>query len=214
MIIERILFIKSQLDTAAQLFEKIGATLTPAIGNTADEMITSLRQGGKLLICGNGGSAADAQHFAAEMVVRLSRNRGALPAIALSTDTSILTAISNDFSFDMIFRRQVEALGRTGDALIVLSTSGNSKNVLQAVLAAKEIGLRTIGLLGKGGGEIAKVANEALIVPGNDAQHVQEAHIAIIHIWCALIEDALFPPSDPTVRTNPKEAPSPNGSTF
>ncbi|MBN2356231.1 D-sedoheptulose 7-phosphate isomerase [candidate division KSB1 bacterium] len=190
---ERIAYIHSQLSETIDLLREIDTNLKKSILRIADVFGTCLSRGGKVLICGNGGSAADAQHFAAELVGRLSRNRQPFAALALTTDTSILTALSNDFSFDLIFQRQLEALGLAGDVLMGISTSGNSKNVIQAILAAKEKGITTVGLTGKGGGELANVADEILIVPHDNAQHIQEAHVAIMHIWCALIEAALLP---------------------
>lgn len=185
--------IEDQLRESARIKEEIRERYAQTILHTAELMINCYKSGGKLLICGNGGSAADSQHFAAEMIGRLKRNRGALPAIALTTDSSILTALANDFSFDVIFRKQVEALGRRGDVLIGLSTSGNSMNVMQAMEAAKIKGLHTIALVGKDGGTLAAAADHAIVIPSNVSQRIQEGHITIIHIWCDLIEDAMFP---------------------
>jgi len=185
--------IEDQLRESARIKEEIRERYAQTILHTAELMINCYKSGGKLLICGNGGSAADSQHFAAEMIGRLKRNRGALPAIALTTDSSILTALANDFSFDVIFRKQVEALGRRGDVLIGLSTSGNSMNVMQAMEAAKIKGLHTIALVGKDGGTLAAAADHAIVIPSNMSQRIQEGHITIIHIWCDLIEDAMFP---------------------
>jgi D-sedoheptulose 7-phosphate isomerase len=141
---------------------------------------------------GNGGSAADAQHFVAEIVGRFKLERRGLPAIALSTDTSILTAIGNDYGFDKVFSRQVEALASPGDLVIGISTSGNSPNVLLALQLARQAGCSTVGLLGKDGGSIKDVCDLALVVPTNDTPRVQEGHITIIHIVCDLLEKALF----------------------
>lgn len=141
---------------------------------------------------GNGGSAADAQHFVAEIVGRFKMERRGLPALALSTDTSILTAIGNDYGFDRVFSRQVEALASPGDLVIGISTSGNSPNVLLALQLARETGCRSVGLLGKDGGSIKDVCDLALIVPTNDTPRVQEAHITMIHIVCDLLEKTLF----------------------
>jgi D-sedoheptulose 7-phosphate isomerase len=141
---------------------------------------------------GNGGSAADAQHFAAEMVGRFLMERKALPAIALTTDTSILTAVGNDYGFDEIFTRQVEALANPGDILIGISTSGNSLNVKRALEAGKHIGVKTIGLLGRNGGEIGPIVDSNLTVPSFETPRIQEAHLIIIHILCDLIEKGLF----------------------
>ena len=148
--------------------------------------------GGKILFCGNGGSAADAQHLAAELVVKLQNDRRPLPALALTTDTSVLTAAGNDYGFRDIFARQVLALGAKNDALVGISTSGKSENVLAALAAAKRQGMCTIGLLGKDGGTIAQQADHAIVVPEDDTQRIQECHILIGHIWMELIEHELF----------------------
>ncbi|MEW5994227.1 MAG: SIS domain-containing protein [Candidatus Zixiibacteriota bacterium] len=150
--------------------------------------------GGKILIAGNGGSAADASHFAAEMVIRLTgeRNRQALPAIALCTDPAVLTAGSNDLGFEHVFSRQVEALGQKGDMLIVISTSGNSQNLINAVRTARDRGLLTMGLLGRGGGKLAGLVERSLVVPHASVQRIQEEHIFIIHLLVELVEGDLF----------------------
>lgn len=165
------------------------------LAEAAARCSAALRAGGKLLLCGNGGSAADCQHLAAELVGGLThdRPRPALAAIALTTDTSLLTACANDFGFERVFERQVEALGRRGDVLIGISTSGNSANVLRALERARALGLTTILLTGEDGGAALPLADIAVRVPSRDTQHVQEAHIAAGHILCLLIEQALFP---------------------
>jgi D-sedoheptulose 7-phosphate isomerase len=155
-------------------------------------MIDALQAGHKILIMGNGGSAADAQHFAAEMVGRFLLERKALPAIALTTDTSILTAVGNDYGFDDVFKRQVEALALPGDVLIGLSTSGNSKNVKRALEVGKDVGAITIGLLGRDGGEIGSISDFNLTVPSTETPRIQEAHLVMIHILCDLVEKGLF----------------------
>lgn len=152
----------------------------------------SMKAGGKLLVAGNGGSAADAQHLVAEFVGRLVVNRPALRAIALTTDTSILTAVANDFSFDHVIERQVEALGAAGDIFLGISTSGNSKNILKAVHLAKKMGLTTVGFSGKDGGEIARICDLNVIVPSTATMNIQEAHLAIEHIFCMLVELCYF----------------------
>jgi D-sedoheptulose 7-phosphate isomerase len=157
--------------------------------------IDTFRSGGKLLIFGNGGSAADAQHVAAEFVNRFKINRKPLPAIALTTDTSILTSIGNDFSFDLIFVKQIEALGKPGDLALGISTSGNSPNVLMAIEKAKEMNLRTVALTGGSagpGGEIGKVADLVLNVPTDNTPHIQEAHLWVEHMLCELVEKEMF----------------------
>jgi D-sedoheptulose 7-phosphate isomerase len=151
----------------------------------------SLRSGGKLLFFGNGGSAADAQHLAAEFVGRFVIERDALPAIALTTDSSILTAVGNDYGFDQVFSRQVQALGQVGDVAVGISTSGNSPNVLTAIQLARKQGLKTIGLAGKDGGFLAKCVDISITVASTNAARVQECHITIGHILCELVESEL-----------------------
>lgn len=155
-------------------------------------LIESLRQGGKILWCGNGGSAADAQHLAAEIVGRFQRNRRALPSIALTTDTSILTAVANDFGFTSVFQRQVEALCSPKDVLVAISTSGNSPNICAAVGAAKAIGATTVVFTGKDGGSLAGLADLTLYVSSSETARVQEVHILCGHILCDWIETAIF----------------------
>ena len=147
-----------------------------------------LIDGNKILICGNGGSAADAQHFAAEIVGRFKLERKGFPAVALTTDTSILTAIGNDYGFDKIFERQVEALGKEGDVLIGISTSGSSENVINAVNKAKEMGIHTVGLLGKDGGKLKNIVDFALTVDSNNTARIQECHLTIYHVICEEVE--------------------------
>lgn len=187
-------FIRQHLETSAAVKRAAIAACTPAITVAAELLIASFRNGGKVLLCGNGGSAADCQHIAAEFVSALNhdRPRAALGAIALTTDTSFLTANANDFGFEMVFERQVEALGRRGDVLIGITTSGNSANVLRALERAKRDGLATVVLTGESGGKAAALADVAVKVPSADTQHVQETHIAVGHILCALVERALF----------------------
>ncbi len=165
---------------------------TPEILAAGHKLVSVMTNGGKILFCGNGGSAADAQHLAAELVVKLQNDRRPLPALALTTDTSVLTAIGNDYGFRAIFARQVLALGAKNDALVAISTSGKSENVLAAVAAAKSLGLCTLGLLGKDGGPIAQQVDHAIIVPEYDTQRIQECHLLIGHIWMELIEHELF----------------------
>jgi phosphoheptose isomerase len=159
----------------------------------ADIIAEAMRAGRKLLLCGNGGSAADCQHIAAEFVNRLSKTmeRRALPALALTTDTSFLTAYANDYEFDGVFARQIEALGQPGDVLLGISTSGASKNVARAVHAARQCGMKTIGLLGDGG-ELADEVDCAIVIPDRDTQHVQEAMLPFEHLMCQMVEQALF----------------------
>ena len=154
----------------------------------ADDMAERLKRGCRILICGNGGSAADAQHLAAELSGRYVKERRALAGIALTTDTSALTAIGNDYGFDQVFSRQVEALGRPGDLLVGISTSGNSGNVIQAVAAAKDLGLRTLGLLGRDGGQLRELVDDALVVPSPVTARIQEIHMMTYHFWCEAID--------------------------
>jgi D-sedoheptulose 7-phosphate isomerase len=167
------------------------ANCTEEIEAAGDLLINTLKQGGKVLLCGNGGSAADCQHIAAEFVVRYEKKRQAMAALALTTDSSILTAHANDFDFETVFSRQVEALGNEKDCLIAISTSGKSKNILRAVEAAKFKGMMVIGLTGCEGGELGKQATVSVIVPSAVTARIQEAHILIGHWWCGAIEEAL-----------------------
>jgi D-sedoheptulose 7-phosphate isomerase len=169
------------------------AHATNDVARAAGMIIEALHAGGKLLIFGNGGSAADAQHIAAELAFRMGRDRAALAAVALTTDTSLLTAIGNDRSFDQVFGRQIQALGRRGDLALALSTSGNSPNVVEGVMEARRLGIATIGLLGHDGGKLASLVDLALIVRHSDTPRVQEVHITVGHIICQLVEDALCP---------------------
>jgi D-sedoheptulose 7-phosphate isomerase len=155
----------------------------------------SFRAGGRLYLCGNGGSAADCQHMAAELVSRLTRefDRPGLPAVALTTDTSFLTAYSNDLGFEGVFERQIQALGRSGDTLLAISTSGASVNVRRAVVAARALGMRTIALTGSGG-RLGDLADLTITIPSSRTQQVQESHLAVEHILCDLVEQALFGP--------------------
>lgn len=184
--------ITAQLTEHREVVAKIERELTPAIAEMVILLVDTFKRGGKLLVMGNGGSAADAQHFVAEIVGRFKMERKGLPAVALSTDTSILTAIGNDYGFDKVFSRQIEALACSGDLVVGISTSGNSPNVQLALELARQKGCRTIGLLGKDGGSIKRVCQLALIVPTDDTPRVQEGHITIIHIVCDLLEKNLF----------------------
>lgn len=163
-------------------------------------LIDAVRAGRKILLFGNGGSAADAQHLAAELVNRYQMERPAIAAIALSTDTSILTSISNDTTFEDVFSRQIEALGREGDVAIAITTSGRSANIIRAVRTARERGLQTIGLLGKDGGVVKDLVDVPIIVPSPSTARIQEVHITIGHIWCDLIEQSLGPFTTPSSR--------------
>ncbi len=184
--------IQRQLQAHQQVMTLIERELSVQIAEMTALLTEAFRNGKKLLVMGNGGSAADSQHFVAEIVGRFKLERPALPAVALSTDTSILTAIGNDYGFDSIFSRQVEALATAGDVVVGISTSGNSPNVKKALELARQRGCHTVGLLGKDGGSIKPVCDLALVVPTNDTPRVQEGHITIIHIVCDLVEKGLF----------------------
>ena len=173
--------------------QKLLSECVPTIEKIGDILAEALRSGHKILFCGNGGSAADAQHLAAELVGRFCQERQALPAIALTTDTSILTCLGNDYGYDKVFSRQVEALGRPGDVLVGITTSGNSANVLEAVRSAHTKGMITIALTGRNGGKVSRLVHASLIVPSSNTQRIQESHITVGHILCSLIEEALFP---------------------
>jgi D-sedoheptulose 7-phosphate isomerase len=171
--------------------EKISDTLVTIAQLTARAM----QSGRKLLVAGNGGSAADAQHLVAEFVVRLTDNRPALRAIALTTDSSILTACANDFGFDQIFARQIEALGAPGDLFLGISTSGNSPNILNALERARKTGLTTIGFSGNGGGKMRDLCDHNIIIPSTVTMNIQESHLALEHILCMLVECFYFNPN-------------------
>ena len=186
--------VQEQLEESAAVKRAMARHLAESIAATGLALAQVIRSGGKILFCGNGGSAADAQHLAAELVSRLRLERTALPALALTTNTSFLTAQSNDYSFESVFARQVEALGRRGDALIGISTSGNSANVLAAFRTARNRGLLTVGLTGKDGGAMPPLCDHCLMVPSQDTQRIQEGHIAMGHILCDIIERDLYEP--------------------
>ena len=162
--------------------------IMPEVASAGLRVRTALEKGRKILICGNGGSAADSQHMAAEFVGRFVKERQSLPALALTVDTSLLTAVGNDYGFDYVFSRQVEGLGQEGDVLIAISTSGNSANVVRAVKTAKEKGLFVIGMTGENGGVLAKESDLCLAVPSQVTARIQEMHIMIIHMICEIAE--------------------------
>lgn len=169
------------------------AALVATVARVATLCCSALARGGRVFLAGNGGSAADAQHIASELVGRLDRDRPALAAVALTTDTSALTAISNDYGFTQIFARQLRALARTGDVFIALSTSGRSPNVIEAARTARDLGLRVVGLTGQSGGPLAEHCDLCLRVPSLETARIQEAHITLGHILCGLIQDRLLP---------------------
>jgi D-sedoheptulose 7-phosphate isomerase len=181
------------IDTMTKVLhdDAIHAAVVEAGRITADAM----KQGRKLLVCGNGGSAADAQHLVAEFVSRLTVDRPALRAIALTTDTSILTAVGNDYSYDNVFERQVEALGLPGDVLLAISTSGNSKNCIKALKLARTLGIHTIAYTGNKGGLMASLADINVIIPSSTTMNIQESHLALEHIYCMIVERFYFGPN-------------------
>ena len=184
--------IKSALKDSIKVQEELLASQVDAIERIASLIIDAVRSGGKLLVFGNGGSAADSQHIAAELVARFKRERPSIPAIALPANMSTITALANDYGYDVSFKRQVEGLGRRGDVAMGISTSGNAVNVLEALKLAKEMGLKIVTMTGKDGGKISALADAALKAPSRDTPRIQEAHITAAHIICGLIEDGLY----------------------
>lgn len=180
-------FLMHELQAHTVMFAQL-QSLFPNVIAVANELRATIQRGGKILIMGNGGSAADSQHIAAEIVGRYKKERRGLPAIALTTDTSIITCIGNDYSYDYIFARQIEALCRPEDTVIGISTSGNSQNVVNAIIEANAIGAMTIGLTGGTGGKLQELCKFNLIMPSNDTPRIQEAHIFIGHSLCDMIE--------------------------
>ena len=187
--------VRAYFHEMSDLARRTADACTDDIVDAAELLVNALLDGGKILLCGNGGSAADSQHLAAEFVgtLTIGNRRPAIPAIALTTDTSILTAIANDFGFEGVFARQVEALGRPGDVLIGMSTSGNSEDVVRAVEQAAVQSLRTIALTGGSGGRLAPMADVAIRVPSTETSHIQECHITIGQLLAFMVEEALYP---------------------
>ena len=180
--------VQKDIVESIELKKRVLEALPSKIQSIGEQLQSVLHNGNKILIAGNGGSAADSQHFAAELVGRYKKERKALAAIALSTDTSIITAWSNDYSFDTIYERQIEALGKKGDVFFALSTSGNSNNLIKAALKCKQMEIKTIGLLGKEGGKLNGILDQSIIIPSSNTPRIQECHIMIIHILCEIIE--------------------------
>lgn len=187
-------YIRVELEDSASVKRQLAQENTEVILKIAEVLANSLNAGGKLLLCGNGGSAADCQHLAAELIGRLGpgRERKALPAIALTTDSSNLTALGNDYGFHSIFSRQVTGLGHPGDTLIGISTSGNSQNVIEAVLEAKKLKIQTVGFLGGTGGSLRNLVDFPIIVPSSNVGRIQESHITIGHLICDVAERILL----------------------
>lgn len=184
--------IRSGLECSADLKRQVVTTQLQALETAAAMLVDCAQSGGTVLFCGNGGSAADAQHLAAELVGRFKLERRPLPALALAANISSLTGIGNDYGYEMVFERQVYAFGRAGDVLVAISTSGKSQNVTRAAQAAKARGLRAIALTGSDGGSLKGVCDVSVVVPSSDVARVQEAHITIGHIWCDIVEKSLF----------------------
>lgn len=184
-------YIQSEFQKHREVLEETASMLEPVIEQAGELIVNTLKAGNKILLFGNGGSAGDAQHIAAELTGRYKTERRGLPAIALTTDTSALTAIGNDYGYDRIFDRQVEALGNEGDLLIGISTSGNSRNVLRALAYGKDNGMNTIGLAGKGGGDMRPLCDINIIIPSKDTARIQEMHIMIGHILCGIVDSAI-----------------------
>ena len=182
----------AEFKESAALKLRCAEALVDPIAKAAEIVVACFRAGNKLMLCGNGGSAADSQHIAAEFVNKFYMPRPALPALALTTDTSNLTSIGNDTSYDEVFSRQIEALGKKGDVLIGITTSGNSPNILKAFAAAKKAGVRTIGLLGRDGGPAASACDHAIIVPDKTTSRIQEVHITVGHILCGIVDRELY----------------------
>lgn len=187
--------VRAYLEETAATARRSAEACADDVANAAELLVNTVLDGGRILLCGNGGSAADSQHLAAEFVSALTvdNRRPAIPALALTTDTSILTAIANDFGFEGVFARQVEALGREADVLIGISTSGNSVDIVRAFEQAAVQGLRTIALTGQDGGALAPIADVAIRVPSRETSHIQEAHIAIGQLLAFIVEETLYP---------------------
>ena len=187
-------YIKNQIQASIDTKQNIlnDEALMQTIATVGRECVALYKNGKKTLLAGNGGSAADAQHIAAELVGRYGFDRPSIPSLALTTDTSNLTAIGNDYGYDKVFSRQMEGMGSEGDLFIGISTSGNSVNIINAITAAKEKGVKTVALVGRDGGEMGRIADYAIIIPSNDTPRIQESHILVGHMICDIIEKELF----------------------
>lgn len=184
--------IKLQLQENIAVANRLLEKYLDIILDVGNKLSTALKKGNKVLLCGNGGSAADSQHIAAEFINRFRKDRPPLPAIALTTDTSVLTSVSNDYDYSYSFSKQVSALGKKGDILIAISTSGMAVNVIEAVRAARKKGLYTIGFTGEDGGRLRKIVNLCIRIPSRDTPRIQEAHILIGHLVCDIVEKVIF----------------------
>lgn len=204
---DEIQLIQTRLLESAAVKTRLANLGAPAIAEAAQRVSDSISSGGKLLLCGNGGSAGDCQHLAAEFTSRLraSLERPGIPALALTTDTSFLTARANDYSFDEVFERLVDVWGRAGDVLIAITTSGNSRNLIRAAQRCRQKKIFTIGFLGETGGQLLPLVDLPILVPSDSTQHVQECHIAIGHILCELVEEKLYGPTDSTLDVKRKQ---------
>ncbi len=180
------------MSETVRVLEALGRETAPAVEAAGRALVESVGAGGKVLLCGNGGSAADCQHVATELAVRYLADRSAIPAIALTVDSSVLTAASNDLGFEYVFSRQVEALGRAGDVLIAISTSGTSANVVRAVQVARERGIVTVGLTGQGGGDLHSLVDHWIGVPSDQTPRIQEAHLVVEHLLCEMLEQSVM----------------------
>ncbi len=192
---KNIQIIQEQISDSINTKHAVLETLAPTISSAGELLVTCLEQGNKILCCGNGGSASDAQHFAAELLGRYVRARQSLPAIALNTDTSTITAIANDFGFAQVFAKQIQALGRTGDVLLAISTSGNSENICTAIIAAQQANMQVLTLTGNNGGKIAAMLNANdinICIPSKTTSRIQESHILVLHCLCEVIDNALI----------------------
>ena len=188
--------VRKQLSQSIETMRKVmdDEVIHDAVVRAGEITAKAMKEGRKLMVCGNGGSAADSQHLVAEFVSRLTIDRPALRAVALTTDTSILTAIGNDYSYDNVFERQVEALGNPGDVLLAISTSGNSKNCVKALKLAREMGIHTVAYTGNDGGAMAGISEINVIIPSNVTMNIQESHLALEHILCMIVERCYFGP--------------------
>lgn len=186
--------VRLQLNTSISVIRQVldDPGIASTVAAAAQKTAAAMKNGNKLIVAGNGGSAADSQHLVAEFVSRLTVDRPALPAIALTVDTSILTAIGNDYAYENVFERQLEALGRSGDIFLALSTSGNSKNILKGIRQARSMGITTVGFSGNGGGQMGTLCEYSVVVPSSVTMHIQESHIALEHIFCMITEKCYF----------------------
>jgi D-sedoheptulose 7-phosphate isomerase len=186
--------LKQQLNSSISVLQRVldDSDIAATIAAAAIQTSAAMKQGSKLIVAGNGGSAADSQHLVAEFVSRLTVDRPALPAIALTVDTSILTAIGNDYAYENVFERQLEAVGKRGDVFLALSTSGNSKNVIKGLHQARRMGIVTVGFSGNRGGQMGALCDHSVVIPSNVTMHIQESHIALEHIFCLLVEKCYF----------------------